>query len=898
MTADKAGHRRGLFDSGLLRLEGGCVSIPARMKKSLSILLALGCASGAAPDLNAAAKKAAPKRPAKPAQVGPRINENQATPVARIRAPKGFKVELVYSVPGVDQGSWVNLGLDNKNRIIASDQFGGLYRFPAPKPGKPVDPKSVKKIPVDIRAVNGILWAFDALYVAVNDYERKIDSGLYRITDSDGDDELDKVEKLRAMEARGDHGVHALLLSPDKKSIYMICGNNADLTEAQTSRVPRVWGEDHLLESMPDGRGHNRGRLAPGGIVYKISPDGKDWEIVSSGYRNIFDGAFDRDGELFTYDADMEYDFNTPWYRPTRVNHVTSGSMYGWRNGAGKRPEWYSDTLPPVINIGPGSPTGVTFGYGAKFPARYQNALYILDWSWGKVYAVHMKPDGAGFKATKEDFITGSPLPVTDAIIHPKDGAMYIAIGGRRVQSGLYRVTYEGDESTAPVKHIPAKSKQVSLRHNLEKLHTGDHKDAIAKAWPHLDNADRFVRWAARTAVMHRPASEWENKALKEKNSGRQVEALLGLAKVAGVDPLHRSADHQPDVNLGRKISAALAKIDWGKLSDEQRLTLARAYQIVFNRFGHPGKGGAEAVLDQLTPVFPAPSFELNWVLCETLAWLQSPSVAYRTMNLIDSALTQEEQMQYARSIRFVKIGWTTGLRERYLNWFLKAANYRGGASFAKFIEFIRNDAVASIPADEKEKLKEVLARKPVIKSPLELLAEAMVGRSYVKEWKLDEIAAVAEKGLKNRDFANGRKMFAAAGCFACHRFGNEGGMMGPDLSGAGGRYNARDLLDQVVNPSKEINEQFVPIVVTRLDGTSETGIVTNLSGDGVTLNTDLFDPNQRVSVDRKQVRSIEPSKISPMPEGLLNMLNEKEILDLTAYILSGGNAKNAMFRQ
>ena len=67
----------------------------------------------------------------------------------------------------------------------------------------------------------------------------------------------------------------------------------------------------------------------------------------------------------------MEYDFNTPWYRPTRVCHVVSGAEYGWRNGAGKRPEWYPDNLPPVFNIGPGSPTGMTFGYGAT-PAEGQ----------------------------------------------------------------------------------------------------------------------------------------------------------------------------------------------------------------------------------------------------------------------------------------------------------------------------------------------------------------------------------------------------------------------------------------------------------------------------------------------------------------------------------------------
>ena len=96
------------------------------------------------------------------------------------------------------------------------------------------------------------------------------------------------------------------------------------------------------------------------------------------------------DGDLFTYDADMEYDFNTPWYRPTRINHVVSGGEYGWRNGAGKYPEFYVDNLPATLNIGPGSPTGTTFGYGAKFPAKYQEAFYVLDWSWGKIYAVHL----------------------------------------------------------------------------------------------------------------------------------------------------------------------------------------------------------------------------------------------------------------------------------------------------------------------------------------------------------------------------------------------------------------------------------------------------------------------------------------------------------------------------
>ncbi len=214
-----------------------------------------------------------------------------------------------------------------------------------------------------------MVWAFDALYVGVNDYEKKIPSGLYRISDSDGDDNLDKVELLRAMDARGDHGVHAIVPSPDGKSLFLITGNSTKPTElAETSQVPQVWGEDHLLPSFPDGRGHNRGVLAPGGIIYRVDPDGKNFEAYANGFRNIFDAAFNRDGELFTYDADMEYDFNVPWYRPTRICQVTSGAEFGWRNGAGKRPTFYADNLPAVLDIGPGSPTGVDFRLRREVP--------------------------------------------------------------------------------------------------------------------------------------------------------------------------------------------------------------------------------------------------------------------------------------------------------------------------------------------------------------------------------------------------------------------------------------------------------------------------------------------------------------------------------------------------
>ena len=76
------------------------------------------------------------------------------------------------------------------------------------------------------------------------------------------------------MQARGDHGVHALILSPDQKSIFLITGNNTTPVQANRSRVPMDCGEYDLLPRIPDGRGDNRDRLAPAGIIYKMSRNG------------------------------------------------------------------------------------------------------------------------------------------------------------------------------------------------------------------------------------------------------------------------------------------------------------------------------------------------------------------------------------------------------------------------------------------------------------------------------------------------------------------------------------------------------------------------------------------------------------------------------------------------
>ncbi len=801
-----------------------------------------------------------------------------ATPVEDIKLADGFEAELLYSVPKATQGSWVAMTVDDKQRLIVSDQYGALYRFAIPASGEKLAQEDVEKIEVDIGGAQGLLYAFDSLYAVLNTGEHG-GRGLYRITDSDGDDRFDKKELLRKFEeSGGEHGPHAVVLGPEGKSLYVVVGNQTPVTEVDSSRIPQVWGEDLLLD-RPIGKGFMKGTMAPGGWIARTDPDGKTWELIATGFRNEYDAAFNRRGDMFTYDADMEWDFNTPWYRPTRVNFVASGAEFGWRNGGGKWPAYYPDSLPAIVDIGPGSPTGVSFGYGAKFPAKYQNALYISDWSYGKLYAVHLEPSGASYKATFEEFMSAQPLPLTDLLVNPADGAMYIAIGGRRVQSGLYRVTYTGDESTAPASDSGATELQ-ELRAEIETYHERNLK-AVSTVWQYMGHPDRFIRYAARTAIEHQPVSEWKEKALSETEPDTLISAMIALAR-------------HGDAGLQTEIVAALDRAWEKKLAPRQRGDLLRAYGLAFTRMGEPGEEVRLNLGERIAAQVPFKHPRLNIEALELLVYLKNPKAARLGIDLLESAPTQEEQMAYVKSLRHLGVGWTRELRTALFEWFTRAKGYKGGASFQLFIDNMKETALANTPEDEKAALKNVIEAEP----PTEPLF-TMEPRSFIQNWTVADFDDVLAVGLEGgRDFANGRQMFGAATCFACHRFDQEGGAIGPDLTSVAGKFSPRDLLESIIEPSKEISDQYGQTIFEMKDGKTVIGRIMNLNGDSYRVSTNMLDPNQTESVDRKRLKSMKESPVSMMPPGLLNTLGKDDVLDLLAYLLSMGDAEDPMFEE
>ncbi len=489
---------------------------------------------------------------------------------------------------------------------------------------------------------------------------------------------------------------------------------------------------------------------------------------------------------------------------------------------------------------------------------------------------------------------------MTDLVVNPKDGALYFTIGGRKTQSGLYRVTYIGKESTEPAKIVNDTGAEFrTIRKKLEELHhpakDGDAAiKAIETAWPYLDHEDRFIRFAARVALEHQPIEVWASKALAETKPSRAIPALLALVRASSTCPQHATKAHPHVVNekVKAQIESALEKIDWSKLTESNRIDYLRTYEILFHRMGKPDEMMREKLLAKLEPNFPSAAREVNFLLCELLVYLQSPKVAAKALALMEKAPTQEEQMEYARSLRMLKAGWTIDQRKEYFSWFLKSGNFKGGMSFSGFMTNIKDDAVATLSGAEKKELKPILDAKPILK-PL------VIGkiRPIVKTWTMNELAPELDKGLTKRNFDRGRVLFGETKCFGCHRFDNEGGAQGPDLTIVSGRFSPRDLLESIIVPSKEISDQYAAVKVELDNGKTIIGRIVNLNNDTMMILPDMLDPSTTIDVNRRRVEKVEKSRVSMMPEGLLNTLEKDEILDLMAYLLSRGDRDNKMFK-
>lgn len=791
--------------------------------------------------------------PTEPAETG------GTAPPEAIEVPPGFTVERAYEVPG-RQGSWVSLTFDDRGRALASDESGALYRF------DPESGRRAERLDVDLGSAQGLTYAFDALYVVVNSFGTWT-SGLYRLRDTTGDDRFDDVRLLRAFDGRGEHGPHAVVPGPDGRSLWVLCGNHTALPEPlDASRVPRVWDEDQLLPREPDPGGHAVGVLAPGGWVARTDPDGERWELWAIGMRNAYDLAFDQRGAAFTFDSDMEWDVGLPWYRPARVLELASGADFGWRHGSGKWPTYVPDSLPGILDVGLASPTGVLRSDELAFPAAWRARLFVADWAYGTIYAVALAPDGAAYAAERLPFVRARGLPVTDLAVGPA-GGLWFAVGGRGTRSALYVVRWSGGDDGAPRSDPAWVERAVRVRRDLEALHGARDGEtrvgSLASIWDALDDPDRFVRHAARVALEGVEPARWRERALAEPRPRAAALALTALARVA--------PESAPAVR-----DAALDRIARGGPT----LGLLRALELAWIRGGlEPEPGDARA----LRAHFPTGRHPLDGELAKLLvrAGALAPDAL---LERLDAARTQEETLAYAWLLRSVDAGWTAATRADFAAFLDRARReFEGGASLAEYLNVIRE--AAGLPVGEDVQVTE--AAFPVASEPAR-------ARTFQNAWRTADLVGHLPALNARRSFERGERVFREARCLDCHRIDGRGGADGPDLTGAGGRFGARDLLDALVEPSRAVSDQYRHTELWLADGTLVVGRLVGRDGPWLTIQEAGSTRPVEVHVDDVELER--PHPLSPMPDGLLDTFTREEILDLCAYVLAGADESAPAF--
>lgn len=842
--------------------------------------------------------------------LGDLLKPRVATPASAIQVPKGFTIELLHSAQ-IGEGSWSAMTVDDAGRVILSPEKGPLLRLTVQD--APRTPVTVEHLAVPGDA-QGLLYAYDSLYVNRNAGHDV--GGLYRCRDADRDGRFETTERLATYGGGGEHGCHAIVLGPDG-ALYTVNGNYTELPPLAPRSPHRDYAEDLLAKREWDPRGHARDIVAPGARVLRTDADGSTFELFAAGMRNPYDLAFNDDGELFTYDADMEWDIGLPWYRPTRVVHLVSAGEYGWRSGSGKWPTYYADSLPAAVDIGIGSPTGIVYGGGSLrtrdgkvvrgnsgFPEPYRSALLIMDWAYGKIHAVFLDPAGSSYTGRFEEFCSGRPFAVTDLEFGP-DGALYLTTGGRGGQSGLYRIRYTGPievaASAAPAageraaRPAGVMADQRAARQAIEAYHVQIGLDAVDTLWPKLADADRFTRYAARVALERQRAPQaqrvagvadaadipWRDRALAEDDVDRRLAALLALSRIDG--------------SASAAIVGALGRTPWSQLDLRQRLEELRLYQVLFCRAGRPTPALAAALRERLDAQYPSGQVDVDRELLIVLAACGATTLPERTLPLVEAAATPAEQIQYAFLLRDVEQGFTPERRERLFRWLGKAMTYEGGMSFQGFLRYIEDAVLERAPNDEREGLAKILqaAREAAAVKPAPVV---MAAATPTPRWQWNDLLPALEGAGHGRSAARGREAYSKALCSNCHRLGGAGGFVGPDLTGAGARFGRRDLLETMLTPSKDISSQYQDEEFRLKDGSVLVGRVVLEDRTSVHLECNPLGPT-RATLYKGNIAARAPSRVSPMPERLLDALELDEILDLLAWVESGGDPLAAPFR-
>ncbi len=793
----------------------------------------------------------------------------------RFSVAPGFEItQLRVALP--DEGSWVSLACDDRGRLVIGREDQGFLRMTISGDAQTI--AQVQPVASDLLECRGLVFQEGWYYASANNSKKIV---RFKLND---EGQVTDLVTLRELPGGVGHGRNDLCVGPD--SLLLINGDSVDSPS------------DNQLDFTSPLRRRVAGKHIREGTLLRSSLDGQRWELLCGGLRNPYGvDTHPESGDPFTYDADNEYDLGMPWYRPTRILQLIPGGDYGYREATKVLPPRFADEAddaPPLIDIGRGSPTSIVFGSQFQFPHPYRQALFALDWTYGRVLAIHLSPRGAGYRAATELFLQGKPLNVTD-IVAGSDGAMYLVTGGRKTQSALYRVaavkasgtqaeTSERTPTALESEILSYSSRQREIARRLQASGMTTERMNWESLKPLLKDADPVVRYSARTALERIPSLEWVPTVLSSPVGEVPMPALLSAARL--LDAAHAG-----------RIVEQLNAIPVGLVDDvEANFTRIRILELCMQVDQEAVLKHRDVVEDRLRTACETSDIIRQQVSSEgtradflrrtalLLAAIQSPRLPVYVERYLLSSNTQEDQIAGVMVLRNYRGEVKPEIRARQLQTLASIPLMVGGEGLPAIHTWLETETLETLTPE----LREQYAR---VKASLTEPEPLPPSRPFVQKWTLDELRELADHATGG-DVQSGRKIFQTALCSRCHRFADQGRSVGPELTQVAGRFSRHDILDSILNPSKAIAENYQGVTIQTTEGKVITGRVIpggDFRSEKLRISTDLLRPDQVVEIDKKLIEEHHPSLVSPMPQGLLDTLTKEEIRDLMAYLTRSG---------
>lgn len=720
------------------------------------------------------------------------------------------------------------------------------------------------------KATMQLLWGPDGwLYIAQRDR-------ILRVKDSDNDGVGDTEETIAGLDTLADYphnGLSGMTWHTDGGLIFSL-GEN--------------FGKDWTLRGSDGKSLLGRGE----GGVFHCTKAGKDIRRIAKGFWNPFGLWMRSDGVLFAAE-------NDPGSRPPcRLLHVVEGGDYGFQYVYGSAPVhpfvcWEGQlrgTLGMIHPSGEGPCAVVGLGGGVMVPSWSNHCIdyYPLRWQ------------GATLQAQRIELLRGSDMFRPTGMVRKNDREYYFAdwVSPSYELHGmgrLWKLTIDPERADWLVKESQEWTPEAQLAERLRSgLGLSDAERSLEALFGWVQGSDPYLADAAQRELA-RIARDWSQAQWQALPSERRVGALVAMRNEDFQNPRWvRMLWSDPDPEIRFEALRWIADGVWKeylpevqKMLDDPALEyrLFEAALATTNTLkGDPSQGVTDAkmLVERIThPNTPARiaayAMRLAPVEHHGLGIVELKHLLDRN----DPDLTRE----VVRSLALRKDQESQELLGKI-------------ARDASMDEPFRLDALAGLIGTSQPRVKALV--ESLAKGPEGSMARE--AQRVMRQSRMDpEVTSVGSTSRQPRnvdqwlealggldgapDPQAGRRIFfhvAGAACSQCHRHEGRGNVVGPDLSLIAKQGTAREILQSILEPNREVAPQFYTTYLELTDGSDFTGILLRSSSNEVYRNG--F--GQEVTFQKSEIQDRKELRSSLMPSGLLDTMSDPEVRDLMAFLL------------